>query len=492
MNYIIKRKKYLILFIFLVIITWLLFTSFFDNRIDKEKIINSHNVQRNLVTNISINGVLGSYDKDNGIFYFSADSFVFKNVKIISPYKVKYYIKKNDDKHYNIFVYSSDYYYQYEICLVSIPLVNIYTFDIFDVEKCDTEFNECPIGITINDNKNNGINGSYNVLNSYGMLRVRGRTSRHFAKKSYKVSVDKKASVLGLTSDNDWVLDSLYSDPSKVRNKLSSDIWNLINDNQTIDNDLGVEFVEVFIDNVYKGLYTIKNNVDKHVTSLNDTGLLIKAINHFNYDHVYLLKNKNFPIDEDGLFLNMEVKRYNSYLFDVFLDKMYNYYTENDIFDTFDNDNFLNYKILVALMSGDDNVTKNIYFSINHSDDHILITPWDMDMTWGLIYDSASPIFSSKLMENYNDEFRMECDVTYNLDDDSLRKVKQRYWELRKNVINMEIINSYLDEYKYLLINSGASRRDSGKWYDYDVEFEIEEIRSLIKKRIDYLDNYFK
>lgn len=492
MNYISKRKKYLVLIIFLIIIVWLLSISFFDRGIDKEKIIHSHNVQSNLVTNISINGIFGSYDKDNGIFYFSADSFIFKNVKIISPYKVKHFIKKIDDKHYSVFVYSSEYYYQYEICLVNIPLVNIYTFDIFESEKCDVDLYECPMGITINDYKNSSINGSHNILNSYGKIKVRGKTSRYFEKKSYKISVDKKANFLGLTSDNDWVLDSLYSDPSKIRNKLSSDIWNAINNNQKVNNDLGVAFVEVFINNEYRGLYTIKNNVDKHVTSLDDNGLLIKSINHFSYDYLYLLKNKDFSIDDDGLFLNMKVKKYNSYLFNIFLDKMYNYYKNNAVFDNFNDDNFVNYKILVALMSGDDNVTKNIYFSLDNSNDKILITPWDMDMTWGLIFDSNSSLFSSKMMENYNDEFRMKCDVTYNLDEDSMKRVKQRYWELRNDIINMQTINSYLDEYMSLLINSGSTQRDSDKWYDYDVEFEIEEIREWAKKRIDYLDSYFK
>ena len=493
MKYINKRNICYILFVVLILILMCLSFVCFDGneRIDENDIMDSHIIQKDIVTNIKINGILGSYDKDNAAFYYSANSFNYKNVKVISPYKVKHYIKKNDDKHYTIFVYSSKYYYQYDIYLVNIPLVNIYTYDIFDNEKCDIELNYCSMGITISDYTKNNSNNSYNILNSTGKIRVRGATSRDFEKKSYKISVEKKVKLFDLTTDNDWVLDALYSDPSKIRNKLSSDIWNEINNNQLVNNDLGVEFVEVFIDNQYKGLYTIKNNVDKHVTSLNDTGLLIKAVNHFNYNYVEMINNRTFNIEEDGSFLNMKIKEYNSDLFTAFLNRMYNYYSNNMVFDTFDEDNYFNYKILISLMSGDDNVTKNIYYSINQSNDKILITPWDMDMTWGLVFDPSSSIYSKKMMYNYNDDLRMQYDVMFDLTDESFEKVKRRYWELRKEVINMETIDSYLDEYQELLINSGAIKRDNDKWYAYDFKLEIDEIREWVKNRIIYLDAFF-
>lgn len=494
MNYINRKIICFFTFIFCCcVFLFLFFINFSEENsyIDKEKIINSRVMQSDIITNIKVGDVLGSYDKNNDIFYFSLSSFNYNNIEVISPYKVKYYIEKIDNEHYTIFVYSSSYYYQYNICLVKIPLINIYSFDAFNNKECDMEFDECPVGITISDYKtNNGFN-FYSVLNSYGKIKVRGTTSRHFEKKSYKISVDTKTEILGLSSDNDWVLDALYSDPSKIRNKLSSDIWNKINNNQSINNDLGVEFVEVFIDNQYMGLYTIKNNVDSHVVSLDDSGLLIKAVNHFNYDYVDLLKNKNFVVAEDGSFLNMEIKKYNSNLFKEFLNKMYDYYSNNVIFDNFEQENYLNYKILISLISGDDNVTKNIYYSIDNLESRILVTPWDMDMTWGLIFDSDSSICSKKIIDNYADDFRMQYDVTYDLSDDSLQLVKQRYWELRKDVINVETINSFLDEYEKLIIDSGASQRDSCRWYNYDFKLEVGDIREWAKKRIDYLDSYF-
>lgn len=484
-----KKKKYYFIFS-IVCIIWLVLIYFYNidfNYIDKEQVISSHTPQKNLLTNIRINGSLGSYDKNNDSFYFSMDSLNYKKIEIISSYDLKYFINKIDDKHYCIFVYTSYEYYQYDIYLVSIPLVNIYTFDVFDTDKCDMMINECPIGVTISDYSSK----SHDILNTTGKLRVRGVTSRQFEKKSYKLSVDKKNQILGLNYDNDWVLDALYSDPSKIRNKLSSDIWNEINNNQSIDNDLNSQFVEVFIDNEYKGLYTLKNNVDKHVTFLDDNGLLIKSIDHFNYDYLDIIKNREFFINDDGSFLNMEIKNYNPYLFQIFLDKLYNYYVYKDALKIFNENNYLNYKVFISLLSGDDNVTKNLYYSIRNSDDSILITPWDLDMTWGLEFDLNSNIFSSKDNDSYNDDSVMQKDVMYDLTDESFEKVKDHYWKLRNEKINIEMIDYYLDSYKKILVESGASMRDSSKWYSYDIEQEIEDIREWAMNRINYLDNYF-
>ena len=74
----------------------------------------------------------------------------------------------------------------------------------------------------------------YDSLNSIGTMRERGRTSLSFLKKSYKVELNNSYSLLGMGKDDDWILDALYTDSSKVRNKLSYDLWNLINDNQVI------------------------------------------------------------------------------------------------------------------------------------------------------------------------------------------------------------------------------------------------------------------
>ena len=67
---------------------------------------------------------------------------------------------------------------------------------------------------------------------------IRGGSSRLNPKKSYKITLYKKnqtgsgalrkndVSFLGMRSDNEWLLYAMYSEDTKVRDKLSRDMWN--------------------------------------------------------------------------------------------------------------------------------------------------------------------------------------------------------------------------------------------------------------------------
>jgi hypothetical protein len=245
----------------------------------------------------------------------------------------------------------------------------------------------------------------------------------------------------------------------------------------------------------YYGLYVVKNNVDTHVTNLSDGGLIIKFIDHSNSSIIDNLIFDNFYITDDA-FLNMEIKHYNEETFDNFIKKLRMYYSSSIDYDVinslFDIDNYINYKILVSLIMGDDNLSKNQYYSMSDLDSKILITPWDMDLTWGLNWSDTAELHSEFLMESSSDINWINENITKNMDYKTLSLMKKRYWELRKDVITMDTINSYLDSYKELLVESGAAKRDSERWYEYDVEFEIEQIREWAKRRIDFLDEYFK
>ena len=286
---------------------------------------------------------------------------------------------------------------------------------------------------------------------------------------------------------------------SKIRNKFSSDIWNLINNNQSIDNDLFGEFVEVFIDDNYCGLYVLKEKVNKKNLSVSNDGLLAKSIAHVD-DYIkndFMTKNLSDVFVKDGSFLgNFEIKQHSKSSLDSFYSKLSGFYSSEYLFDTidstFDLKNFLNYRIFLLLTYGDDNFTKNQYLSMSKNDSKIFITPWDMDLTWGLDWSDGGNLHSIFSMESSSDEEWLNSKIIGKLDDKTLSLLKQRYWELRKDVITMDTINGYLNSYKELLVASGAARRDSERWYEYDVEFEIEQIREWASRRIQFLDEYFK
>ena len=499
------KIKFFILIILIFVFVWLFLNCFKDESLS---VIPDNLVYNDkLVIGVYVDDVLCSHDNNSNIYYSN-----FNDINGISFYSnynnLKYKVTNIIDNLYEVYVYNDKYYYKLDLVISDIPIINIHDLDIDKYDKLNY-FNhdgfidiltdsgenlktERKVGISISNVLQNNGKTSFS---SYGYMTERGASSSFFDKKSYKLKMNNHFGMYNIKDDNIWILDALYTDSSKVRNKLSSDLWNLINNNQKINNDLGCIFVEVFINDEYVGLYTLKEKVDKSVTRNSDSGLLLKATMHLMDDRIAnFLDNPN--ILSKGMILNFEIKDYNGETYDRFIDNMYSFYSGSrdyeSIFNTYYIDNYIDYKILVALISGEDNVTSNQYHSMIDEKSKILITPWDMDLTWGLYWNLDTPLHSEFSYEKDFDYSWMDNNITKNFDEKTFSLMKKRYWQLRKDAITIETIDSYLDSYEKILIESGSTKRDSERWYEYDVEFEIEQIREWARRRIDFLDEYFK
>lgn len=99
-------------------------------------------------------------------------------------------------------------------------------------------------------------------------IELRGASSQSFDKKSYGVETwdsngeDINVSLLGMPEEEDWILHGPYSDKSLMRNKL---IYELSNDMERYASR--AQFVELTINNAYKGVYVfmekLKRNKDR-------------------------------------------------------------------------------------------------------------------------------------------------------------------------------------------------------------------------------------
>lgn len=471
--------------------------------IDLSKIYLENEKKNNLVNAVLINKQQIVYNKEENICYVPSIDFLENNKISASSIfgKIKIYLDFENDE-YKLIAFSDKYYQVIDVIVTNMSIVSVYNNDI---PKFSSDFfNYDLLSDFIKDEKTvsnvgvhffglNGLN-----IKSEARMSVRGASSQLFDKKAYKLKFPNKVNLVNDYRDDVWALDAFYTDKSKIRNKLSSDIWNSINNNQNINNDLYVDYCELFIDNEYVGLYSLKNKVNKDITGVTSDGILIKSIAILREYYVENLLNNNFNL-KDGFFLNYEIKKYSDSGYYSILSKLKDYYSHYyDIVDyefvdrNYDIDNFINYKIFVALISGDDNITYNQYISLSNSNSKILTTPWDMDLTWGLRWGDYDELYSAFSMNSSIDGNWMYNGIRFNMDYKTFSMLKHRYWELRKDVITMNTINSYLDSYEKLLIDSGAALRDSERWYQYDVEFEIEQIREWASRRIQFLDEYFK
>lgn len=335
-------------------------------------------------------------------------------------------------------------------------------------------------------------------------IRKRGGSSRMLPKTPYRIQFFKSKKIFIkdeksiLKESEDWALDALYADSSKIRNKLGSEVWNLINNIKNNNLKLNVMFIELYINNEYQGLYTIKDIVTRKKLNLkqttkNDSSILVKGINYIPIDWEY----GNFNFNSDN-YNSLEMKYpnnldYFSIYWPIFLNKLSHYYkTDENNWDnikkTFDVNNFLDFKIFSELIVAVDNdYIKNTYLVMLDKNSDVMIIPWDMDLTFGLYFDEYQPLLSVK---NYSLVNQPLNNSNFIGDEAYLKALKERYFYLRKNGLNKEYIFNLIDMYVEDIYY--ASLRDSERWYEYDIIKETNEIKDWVSKRFDYLDKKFK
>lgn len=354
-------------------------------------------------------------------------------------------------------------------------------------------------------------------------FKWRGNSSKMYAKKSYAIKLldetenSKDLSFFGLRSDNNWILDAMAIDLARMRNRVSTDLWNEFSANPChyqsepgMTNGTRGRFVETFLNGQYNGLYCMTEKLDRKQLKLkkyNGTvrGLLYKAIlwtpevsmsdctsmysnNSFDWagwEIKYPDLDDNEPIDWAPLYNTID------YISTA---------TGNNIIKNastyFDLPVWTDYFLLLDLLFAEDNTAKNLYayiYSCNETKHHnrMGVAPWDLDGTWGRNY--------SSLLTNPNDTF-----IIYHTLSNKLLQYypnyhmikQQRYWDLRDTYWQEEELAQRFEQYFNLFKTSGAEKREIKRWNGYDnfkLDFDSEYtyIKSWIHDRLVTLDEKY-
>ena len=114
-------------------------------------------------------------------------------------------------------------------------------------------------------------------------FHMRGSTSVMFDKKSYRVELNDrtgkklKESLLGLRSDDDWVLNSLGTDKSLAREKVCYDLWKRLGEMEKDPVPApAMEYTELFLNGSYMGVYGLMYPVDQKLLGMRPGDLLYK------------------------------------------------------------------------------------------------------------------------------------------------------------------------------------------------------------------------
>jgi spore coat protein CotH len=152
---------------------------------------------------------------------------------------------------------------------IALPVIHI------DTKGSDIGRNE-RIPATVRIESASGLlpNDSTTFTHQVG-IKVRGASAVSYPKKSYSIEFcdsmgeEVNVSLFGLRSDGDWILDAMYIDHSRMRNRLCTDIWNAYNriphkaqEPKALNGTRGV-FVEVSLNGEYNGLYCLTERIDR-------------------------------------------------------------------------------------------------------------------------------------------------------------------------------------------------------------------------------------
>jgi len=343
--------------------------------------------------------------------------------------------------------------------------------------------------------------GSFSDMNC--IWHVRGASTRDYVKSSYRLTLtDRKVSFLGMREDDDWILSALYDDDGLIHNKLSYEVWRRIADSNHVSNDEGIsmEYVEVFIDEQYMGVYGLLERIDKKELSLSSRDILYKCrynekpgVDDFyntltdEMDPVFSLK---YPLEHSAE--NWEPLKQWCSLF--LTEKVEDYQLGREILNM---ENAVDYNLFNLLICGMDNTMKNVYFWADYGQNggyQFIKLPWDLNMTWGNSWiDDPACKFNKYQEKNLERAAGWTPDV-YLLYQSAPEEIgyllNSRWAELREGVITKEALADMAGmQYEYLY-SSGAYHRNSLKWPSEGDYWVDEYIYEYIDRRIDFLDSY--
>lgn len=353
---------------------------------------------------------------------------------------------------------------------------------------------------------------------------IRGNTSRTYEKKGYKLSLKKqnkngeivedKKSLFGLRNDDEWLLNAMYSDSSKIRDKLSADIWAEIGAYQEEFPEAyfgtRMTYVEVFFNHEYWGLYVLMEPVDSKQLDRTKEGeggqeeYSYKSVTPQDVSTEELLNQEAYGENLSGF----ELKGSHTVIDRTSWEPLLSYLELRDLSDDeafaaaaselTDREGALDIWIYLQAVLGIDNRGKNMYYVAKNRGNRqvVYFAPWDMDITWGdalsegtgdNVWDVGlfTALYSERINWSFGDRL-IELDV-----DGSCDYVSERWKELRQGVLSDESLTEEIDGLIHQVRDSGALERDAERWPDSNSGQDYELFVRMALYRMKILDYYF-
>lgn len=349
----------------------------------------------------------------------------------------------------------------------------------------------------------NAPNGNTATTTSFIGIELRGASSQFNPKKSYGFSFlqDKNLdhriskSLLGCKKNESWILDATYNDQAKFRNKLSFEIWREMNPTEHIS--IKSQFVELYLNNNYQGLYCLNEQINaEQLGLLNSSGVLYKSVDWEGGTTFQHLTSKKPPKYTD--FWDGWVQKYPKPTDKIKWQPLYDLrnwvinqtdaqFIQNAA-DQIDLENIIDYYLFINLIGANDNHGKNMIWVSPRDKTPFFIVPWDLDTSWGRDWD-ASPR-SPDIVHIYNNKLFKRLLV---LNPQNFRqRLKDKWTNLRQNNWSSTNIQALLDDNVKALSYTDVIQQENTRW-NKNIDLQQEQIymQHWLMNQLNLLDTHF-
>lgn len=356
-------------------------------------------------------------------------------------------------------------------------------------------------------------NSEDNIEPLKAKLKLKGNPASWRDKKSYRLEFPKQISILGMRKDDDWSLLGMFSDYTRMRTKLATDLWrNLEPENPTaILPDM--KYVCLYINNEFEGLYLIAERTDRRLFDLDDSiksiysSLIFQAKYRTNFrEYINDRWEQDWPNEDEDIYIMDEI------LIDLF--EFINNSNDEDFYDPntgiytiFDKLNLIDFYLYNFFILHGDFWYKNYFLIRNTYPNKFYLIPWDFDSSLGqhgwLLYDSdINP--DNNIKKNHalfnrllaNERFIQDCKNRWNQlreeiwTDSLITEMLSDIYEEIKDVLEFEmelwepetVEDEPEDDWPDIVIYSTK---------DFDLDEYIKELFRWIPERLVFCDTYF-
>ena len=364
-----------------------------------------------------------------------------------------------------------------------------------------------------------------------GRVKLRGHTTlmagRH--KRNYHIKLEDNdgnkldRKLLGMRSDNSWMLDGGQVDLSRIRNVTAHQLWlDMAAKPYYADREpkartaVRSQMIELFVNGEYLGIYALTEALDRKQMKLKkydeENGILHGQLwRSDEYTNTTTL-NAVVPMDNIsnswGGFVTKypdtdEVPPNYQRLYDAvyFISSCYDGVLRRQGHLWFDLPVVRDYQIFVQVLLAIDNTSKNMYWACYDSQTEQMLTPavWDLDCTVG--QDWTNVPFRPEERVGPDREYKIGNGLFFRLFllvDDYHESVIERYHELRGGILQQDSLIARYTQAITRLQKAGAAARESQRWsgdsdlggQELDFEKEKEYIKQWLTRRLYHLDNY--